>query len=139
MVSANLDIVRAIYAGWERGDFSSASWADPEIEFAFAGGPEPGSWTGLVGMAKGYREWLRAWEDFRATPEEYRVLDGERVLVLVRNSGRGKTSGLELEEQSVANLFHLRNEKVTRIVVYLDRELAFADLGLAHESGGADR
>jgi ketosteroid isomerase-like protein len=138
MASANLDIVRAIYAAWERGDFSSAAWADPQIEFAFAGGPEPGSWTGLAGMAEGYREWLRAWEDFRAKPEEYRVLDGERVLVLVRNSGRGKTSGLELEEQSVANLFHLRQGKVTRIVVYLDREQAFADLGLAPEPDGAD-
>jgi ketosteroid isomerase-like protein len=138
MASGNLDIVRAIYAAWERGDFSSAAWADPQIEFAFAGGPEPGSWTGLAGMAEGYREWLRAWEDFRAKPEEYRVLDGERVLVLVRNSGRGKTSGLELEEQSVANLFHLRQDKVTRIVVYLDREQAFADLGLAPERDGTD-
>jgi hypothetical protein len=52
--------------------------------------------------------------------------------------GRGKTSGLELEEQSVANLFHLRGDKVTRVVVYLDREQAFADLGLPPESREAD-
>jgi ketosteroid isomerase-like protein len=137
-MTANLDLVRSIYAAWERGDFSSADWADPQIEFAFVGGPEPGSWTGLAGMAKGYGEWLRAWEDFRATPEEYRVLDGERVLVLVRNSGRGKTSGLELEEQSVANLFHLRHGRVTRVVVYLDREQAYADLGLSPEPDAAE-
>jgi ketosteroid isomerase-like protein len=137
VASANLDIVRSIYADWERGDFSSAAWADPEIEFAFAGGPEPGSWSGLAGMAAGYREWLRAWEGFRAEPEEYVVLDDERILVLVRNSGRGRTSGLELEERSVANLFHLRSGRVTRVVVYLDRELAFADVGLATRSDGA--
>ena len=133
MASANLDVVRSIYADWERGDFSSAAWADPEIEFAFAGGPEPGSWSGLAGMSQGYREWLRAWEGFRAEPEEYRVVDEERILVLVHNSGRGRTSGLELEQRSVANLFHLRRGRVTRIVVYLDRELAFADLGLTPE------
>jgi ketosteroid isomerase-like protein len=132
-----LDIVRSIYADWERGDFSSAAWADPEIEFAFAGGPEPGSWRGLVGMAEGYREWLRAWEGFRAKPEEYLVLDGERILVLVRNSGRGRMSGLELEERSVANLFQLRRGKVIRVIVYLDRGLAFAELGLSPESDGA--
>jgi ketosteroid isomerase-like protein len=134
MASEHLDIVRAIYSDWERGDFSSAAWADPEIEFAFAGGPEPGNWSGLAGMSEGYRKWLKAWDGFRAEPEEYLVLDEERVLVLVRNSGRGRTSGLELEERSVANLFHLRRGKVIRVVVYLDRELAFAELGLAADS-----
>ena len=135
MAAANLEIVRAIYADWERGDFSSAAWADPEIEFGFAGGPEPDSWRGIAAMAAGYREWLRAWEGFRAEPEEYLVLDGERILVLVRNSGRGRTSGVELEQRSVANLFHLRGGKVTRVVVYLDRGLAFADLGLPRDRG----
>jgi ketosteroid isomerase-like protein len=135
VASANLELVRSIYADWERGDFSSAAWADPEIEFAFAGGPEPDSWKGLAGMAQGYGEWLRAWEGFRAEPEEYLELDSERILVLVRNSGRGRTSGVELEQRSVANLFHLRGAKVTRVVVYLDRGLAFADLGLPRDRG----
>jgi len=135
MSSASLDIVRAIYADWERGDFSSADWADPGIEFEFAGGPEPGRWSGLAGMAEGYRDWLRAWENFRAEPEEYLILDDGLVLVLVRNSARGRTSGLELEQRSVANLFQLRRGKVTKIIVYLDRQQAFADLGLPPDTG----
>jgi len=130
-VSENLDLVRSIYADWELGDFSSAAWAHPDVEFAMVGGPQPGAWKGLAGMAEGYRDWLRAWKDFRATPEEYLVIDDQRILVLVRNSGRGRASGLGLEQQSVANLFDLRDGKVVRIAVYLERDLAFADLGLA--------
>jgi hypothetical protein len=70
MSSVNLDLVRSIYAEWERGDFGSAEWADPEIEFVFADGPEPGSYKGLAGMAKAMRGWLSAWEDLRQEPEE---------------------------------------------------------------------
>jgi ketosteroid isomerase-like protein len=129
-MSENLDLVRSIYAAWERGDFSSAAWAHPDVEFAMVGGPEPGHWKGLAGMAEAYGDWLRAWNDFSATPEEYLVIDDHRILVLVRNSGRGRTSGLDLEQQSVANLFDLRDGKVVRIAVYLERSLARADLGL---------
>jgi hypothetical protein len=64
-VSANLDLVRSIYDDWERGDFSSSDWADPEIEYVRPEGPALGSWTGLAGMAEAVHGWLTAWEDCR--------------------------------------------------------------------------
>lgn len=137
MASANLDLVRSIYAGWGRGDFSSADWAHPEIEYVIADGPARGSWTGLAGMAEGFRSWASAWEEFRGEADEFRELDDERVLVFVHYSGRGKTSGLELEQMRPmgAHLFHIQDGKVTRYVAYFDRERALADLGIPSETG----
>jgi ketosteroid isomerase-like protein len=136
-MSANLDLVRSICAAWERGDYSSAGWAHPEIEYVQADGPAPGSSKGLAGMAEAVRGWLSAWEDIRFEIGEYRELDDERVLVLTRNSGRGKTSELELGQMKTggAHLFHIRDGKVTKLVAYFDREHARADLGPAPEGG----
>ena len=130
--SANLDLVRSIYADWERGDRSSVEWAHPEIELVIADGPSPASATGLAGMAEAARDFVSAWEDLRTEAEEYRELDNESVLVLIRATGRAKTSGLELGQMGSkgAVLFHLRGGKVTRLVSYMDRENALADLGL---------
>jgi ketosteroid isomerase-like protein len=138
MASANLDLVRSVVAAWEGGNYSEMGWADPEIAFVIADGPAPGSWTGLTGMAEGWRSFLSAWEEFRGEQvEDYRELDDERVLIFHSWSGRGKSSGLELGQMraKAATLFHVRDGKVSRLVVYFDRERAVADLGLAPEAG----
>jgi ketosteroid isomerase-like protein len=139
MASTNLDLVRSIFSDWERGDFSSAAWADPEIEFVMADGPMAGSWKGLAGMAEAQREWLTAWEKLRQEPEEYRELDGERILALHRFSARGKGSGLEVGHirTEAAALFHFRDGKVFKLVHYFDRRRALADLGLASEAASS--
>ena len=135
MASANVDLVRSIFADWQRGDFSSAEWAHPEIEYSIADGPAPGTWKGLAEMAAGWREFLSAWEDFRAEGvDEYLELDDEHVLALQRFSVRGKTSGLDLKRIRGANLVQLRGSKVIRLVLYWDRERALAELGLKPEA-----
>jgi ketosteroid isomerase-like protein len=135
-MSANLDLVRSIYAAWERGDFSSTDWAHPEIEFVIPDGPAPGRWSGLAGMAEGLRDYVSAWEDYRIELEECHALDDERVLALANRRGPGKTSGLELGKLQAkgAALFHVRDGRVTKLVRYWDRDRALANLGLAPEA-----
>jgi ketosteroid isomerase-like protein len=129
-MSANLDLVRSIYADIERGDYGSAEWAHREIEYVVADGPEPGSFTGRQGMAQAMRSIFSALTGVSTEAEEYRELDAVRVLVLARGSGRGKRSGVEVENRT-AEVFEIHDGKVTRIVNYFDREHALADLGLA--------
>ncbi len=133
MSRENVEIVRSACAPWARGDYSSVEWAHPEIEYVVADEPAPGRWTGFVGLEEGWRSWLSAWEDWRVEAEEYRELDGERVLVIFRGTGRGKTSGLDMGQirTKAANLFHVRGGKVTRIVSYWDAAEAFEALGLS--------
>jgi ketosteroid isomerase-like protein len=138
--SANLALVRSIVAAHERGDYGATEWAHPEIEYVIADGPSPGRWRGLAGMAGAVREFLSAWDECRVEADEYRELDDQRVLVLTHRSGRGKTSGLEVGQlrSRAADLFHVRHGKITKLVVYFDRDYALADLGLAAEGVLAD-
>jgi ketosteroid isomerase-like protein len=133
--SPNLDLVRSIYAAWERGDWSSARWAHAEIEWVVADGPQPGVWRGLAEMAHGMREFLGGLEGLRMQAEEYRELDDLRVLVLVHQSGRGRTSGLELGRVGArsATVFRIRDGKVAKLSFYWNCERALADLGLTPE------
>jgi ketosteroid isomerase-like protein len=134
-MSANLDLVRSIFVEWERGDFNSAEWFHPEVEFVIADGPDPGSSTGLTELARSARELLRTWEHFRPEAEDYRELDSERVLVLWRYNAQGRTSGLDTTRMTgaAAHVFHVMDGKVTRVVFYIEGKHALAELGLNPE------
>jgi ketosteroid isomerase-like protein len=133
-MSANLDLVRSIYAAWERGDyFTSTDWADPEIEFVVMDGLNPGALSGVAALEANWREFQRAWEDYGMKAEDYRQLDDGRILVMARLSGRGKASGLEVTQTGsrAATIFTVRGGQVRKLVVYWDGDRALADLGLA--------
>jgi ketosteroid isomerase-like protein len=131
-VSENLDLVRSLYAAFERGDYSSSDWAHPDMEWVIADGPDPGTWTGLAGMAEGFRSSTGVWTEVRAEVEEYREIDDARILVLELRRARGRASGLELGQMRAegAVLFYVRDGKVARLVFYWERDRALADLGL---------
>ena len=128
-----MELLRSMLGPWERGDYSSAEGLHPDLEWVVADGPQPGGGRGLAGLARAWSAWVSAWEDLRVQVDEYRELDDERVLVLARKSGRGKQSGLEIEDMHAkgAVICHLHDGKVTRIVLYYDRARAFTDLGLS--------
>jgi ketosteroid isomerase-like protein len=130
-MSENLDLVRSIYTAWECGDFGSVEWAHSEIEFE-AIGFDPIKAKGVAAMAERWREWMSAWSNYRSEADEYRELDSERVLVLMRHGGRGKASGMEVEQldRQGANVFHVRDGQVVKLALYWDRDRALTDLGV---------
>jgi hypothetical protein len=133
-MSENLDLVRSLYRDhFERGEFfGRAEWAHPEIECVIVDGPAHDSGIGVAGMARVWKGFLAAYDDFLATVEEYREIDAQRILVLLRFSGRGKASGLEIGSMSTRNasVYDIDGGLVRRLALYWDRERAFADLGI---------
>jgi ketosteroid isomerase-like protein len=125
----NLDVVRSVFAEWERGQFSTRpQWADPRMVFEIPDGPEPSTRTGIA-ASPGVEAFLELWEHLRFEAEEYRELDDGSVLVLSRMTGRGNASGVDVD-QLRASLFRVSEGKVTQLVLYWNRDRALADLGL---------
>jgi hypothetical protein len=82
---------------------------------------------------------LTSWssaDDWRVEEIDYQELDDERVLALFRFAGRGKTSGIDAAQLggTGANLFHIHQGAVTKLVAYWELDRALADLGIAPEA-----
>ena len=90
MSQENVEIVRSIFAAWERGDYSSAEWAHPQIELVVVDGPTPGSWTGVAAMAEAWREALSAFEVLRAEADEYRASTTSGCSCLCTSAGAAR-------------------------------------------------
>jgi len=134
MASANLDLVQSIYAAWECGDFSSVEWAHPDVECVSTEPLIPLDATGTAELGRVWGNWLHAWNGFHIDADGCREVDGERVLTLLRYGGRDRLDGKEVMPTEAATLFHVRDGKVARLVIYWDRDRALAELGLTPET-----
>jgi len=129
-MSENLDVVRSIYADWERGDWSRSDWIDPHMELVSMDGPDAQILIGRDAIRRGWREFLSTWGGYTVVAEEFRELSRGRVLVLLHATGHGKASGVELFGSRGVNVFEVTDGRVTRLILYYDRDRALADLGL---------
>jgi hypothetical protein len=75
---------------------------------------------------------LSARRDHRAAGEEYREPADGGILTLTTFSGRGQASEIELPKALArgASVMYVRHGLVTKIVLYMNRDRALADLGL---------
>jgi ketosteroid isomerase-like protein len=101
---------------------------DPEVEFDATIRPEGRVYHGREGVAEAMRVWTGTWEGWRVRTEEL-VDAGDKVLLVVRESGRGKGSGLEIDQQ-VFIVFELREGLIVRWRAFLDRGQACAEAGI---------
>jgi len=122
MSQENVELVRRVYGGWSRGDFSQIDAFDPKIDFEMVDWPHQTRARGIEEMWRTWRATLSAWDDFRAVPTEY-VDCGRNVLVINQIRGSGKESGADVSAVT-ATVWTVDNGKVVRLALYWDTEAA---------------
>src|SRR3954451_18861776 len=98
MSQLNVEIVRRFSECWERGDWDGMTeLIDPDVEqHGTVGGMGEGrALRGAEEIRQDYERVEEAWDEHRIESEG--LIDaGERVVLLLREHQRGKSSGLEL-------------------------------------------
>jgi len=132
MSQLNVEVLRAMYEHWARGDFP-ASFFDSDVEHSRIGAETPdmeGEWRGVEGISRAMAKYLHAFADLRIEAEEIIDLDDDHVLVLSRHTARGKLSGAPIDHE-LGDLFTLRAGKVVRYDSYWNRAEAMKAAGLS--------
>jgi ketosteroid isomerase-like protein len=126
----NVEIVRSIYAAWERDGFPTRSeLLDPEIEYVNpVGAVEPGTRRGLEAFHQAVQKVIEGWETWQMEPEAFESA-GDQVAVVVRYRARGRESGVEVEGRESA-LWTLRDGRVVRYAWFHGPADAFEAAGL---------
>ncbi|MGH2500362.1 MAG: nuclear transport factor 2 family protein [Candidatus Limnocylindria bacterium] len=136
MASGNADLIKPIYREWSRGNWRPRfDVYHPHMEWGWSD-----EFPGLAGVYDDRRDpnprlrsWLSEWEYWRVEADDYLEL-GDHVVVLARYHGRGKGSGVELQQEG-AHVFELREGQVVRLEIFADRERAIESVQNARAEG----
>ena len=135
MSQENVEVVRAIYEDWLRGDYEAVfARIDADIEWfaptdiSASGEPGSGLSRGHHGIRKSLARWIGEWDDFSF--ELRRLIDlGDDVLAEGWQRGRGKTSGVEVSEE-IFSVWTIRGGQAVRQRMFRDRAQALEAAGL---------
>ena len=135
MSQENVELVRAAWDAWARGDMDAAlSVFTPDAEWDVTRSdiPDLGVYRGPEGVLAFFRDWQeQTFDDYRAVAEEFIAAGDETVLVRVLQSGIGRLSGIPLDDDDPhAQLWHLRAGQAVRVTIYRSWPEALEAAGL---------
>src|SRR5437764_8561370 len=98
MSQENVEVVRRLHEAWLCGDNDGAlACFDPEAVTDMTVRPDGQIYHGPEGMYEAMRIWVETWDEYRFAPERYLDAGDDKVVLLWRESGRGKGSEVEGE------------------------------------------
>src|SRR5512133_3408776 len=126
MSEENIELVRERYERFIAG--GELRPEEYEADFVwdmstFAGWPEKQHYEGFAGAQQFLSDWLEAWDDWRMELEELHDAGADRVLAVVRQQGRSKSTGLDVDMR-FAQLWTLRGGRYRRMQMYAEPDEA---------------
>jgi ketosteroid isomerase-like protein len=121
--ATDLERLQALYKDWARGDYSRSDIFDRAMEGETIGMGDPIRFRSYDEFVAAMREWLSVWERPLVIDAEEYIQSGDRILVLIHWTGRGKGSGAQIEGHG-AHLWTFRGGLAVRYDVYRDRDEA---------------
>jgi ketosteroid isomerase-like protein len=117
MSEENVEVVRRMYAAFQRGDAeASLAHFDPEVRVDMSRRGVGGVGRGRDDLSRIIGEWVASWDDWREEIEEIRDL-GSQICVVAVQRGRGKGSGVEVENR-YGVLYEFTGNKISRLTGY---------------------
>ena len=132
MSQENVEAVRGGFDAFARGDLEGVlEGLDPDVEWQPAIAPILGveAVRGRDGVRQFFmRDLFEGFDEFRAEPLSFEDF-GDAVVVIVRYTGRGESTGLEMD-QTFATVYKLRDGLTVTMHDYPTRAEALEALGL---------
>ena len=136
MAEATVESLRRGYEAFARGDIETAfEWADPGIVMhERLDLPDPATFRGRKGAAESFRRTHEEFDDYTMEAEEF-IDAGHHIVVRVRQRGRGRVSGAEVEDQ-LYHVWDIRDGTAVGMRAFTEREEALEAAGL---TGGVEQ
>jgi len=130
MSQGNVEIVRRAHQALNSGDLDAlVGLCDVAFRLDMSDRIlNPAVYDGHDGIRRFYAEVRDVWETYTWEPEKL-LASGNEVVALLRSSGRGRGSGIELERQT-AMLWTVRGNRLTSLTFFRDRANALEAAGL---------
>ena len=129
MSQENVEILKSGFAGFESGQFFEL--LDPGVEWeARPDLPDAGTYRVHDGVRQLIGRFSEVMDDIWFRPEEFISIGEEQVAVPLRWGGKGKGSGVVVEETRETWLFTLSKGKIVRVQEFATREQALEAAGL---------
>jgi uncharacterized protein len=136
MAESNVERLRVGYEWLSSGDYEKVrTLLDPDIVLSDRPEvPDARSYRGYQGMLTTLRDTSDSFEDFRLEPLRF-FEHGDKIVVVLNMTGRGRTSGVPVEEQ-IAHLWTLRDGLATELRAFTDPADALEAAGLPRTLAG---